>query len=130
MLTARVVKRIFLTSPDSASTVPDMNTREAEKKIGRALAEVKVIDPHVHLDATRPAAATIADIVLYHHVWIELVSAGMGQTEVTRAGLPQEMIDPQMEPRERVRLALRWLPRIRTPPWACSFAGSWPTCTG
>jgi hypothetical protein len=89
-----------------------MNTREAERRIDEALDSVAVIDPHCHMNATRPAAATIADIVLYHHVWIELVSAGMGQREVTRAGLPQELVDPQMEPMERVRLALRFLPRI------------------
>ena len=90
-----------------------MNTREAEKKIGEALNTVAVLDPHCHMDAARPAASTLADIILYHHVWIELVSAGMGQQEVTRAGLPQEMKDPQMEPLERVRRALPYLPRIR-----------------
>ncbi len=90
-----------------------MDTRDAEKKIGRALETMKVIDPHCHLDAARPAASSLADIVLYHHVWIELVSAGMGQTEVTRAGLPHEMIDPGMDPLERVRRALPYLPRIR-----------------
>lgn len=90
-----------------------MNTREAQRKIGEALRSVAVIDPHCHLDAARPSASTLADIVLYHHVWVELVSAGMGQHEVTRAGLPHEMTDPQMEPMERVRRALVYLPRIR-----------------
>jgi len=89
-----------------------MNTREAEKRIDDALDSVAVIDPHCHMNGTRPAAATVADIVLYHHVWIELVSSGMGPQEVTRAGLPQEMVDPQMDPAERVRRALRFLPRI------------------
>jgi hypothetical protein len=51
--------------------------------------------------------------VLYHHVWIELVSAGMGQKEVCRTGLPHEIADPQMEPMERVRRALPYLPLIR-----------------
>jgi hypothetical protein len=37
----------------------------------------------------------------------------MGQTAVTRAGLPQEVADPGMPPLERVRLALPYLPNIQ-----------------
>ena len=81
--------------------------------IRQALADVKVVDPHCHLRPHKPAADTLADIVLYHHVWIELVSSGMDQFEVTRAGLPHEMIEPDMPPLERVRRALRYLPNIQ-----------------
>ncbi len=90
-----------------------MDIRDVEKKIGEALRTVKVIDPHCHLNAAKPAGANLADIVLYHHVWIELVSSGMGQTEVTKAGLPHELVDPQMEPLERVKRLLPHLPKIR-----------------
>lgn len=90
-----------------------MDTHEIEAKISEALKNVKVVDPHVHLNAANPAAATLADIVLYHHVWIELVSSGMGQYEVTQAGLPHELVDPQMDPRERVQRILPHLPKIR-----------------
>lgn len=90
-----------------------ISLQETQKKIGDALAAVVVVDPHCHLNATQPTARNLADIVLYHHVWIELVSAGMGQYEVTKAGLPHELADPQMEPMERVRRALPYLPRIR-----------------
>lgn len=90
-----------------------MDSREVETKIGDALRTVKVIDPHVHLNAAKPAASTLADIVLYHHVWIELVSSGMGQREVTLAGLPQELADPQMDPLKRVKCLLPHLPKIR-----------------
>lgn len=55
-----------------------MDTHDVEAKISEALRTVKVIDPHVHLNAAKPEATTLADIVLYHHVWIELVSSGMG----------------------------------------------------
>ncbi|MEW6359867.1 MAG: hypothetical protein AB1696_26255 [Planctomycetota bacterium] len=51
--------------------------------------------------------------MLYHHVWIELVSAGMDRYEVTRPGLPHELRDPEMPPVERVRKALNYLDRIR-----------------
>jgi glucuronate isomerase len=96
-----------------AGTGGGISLREVQKRIGEALDTVMVIDPHCHLDAAHPAARNIADIVLYHHVWIELVSAGMGQFEVTRAGLPHELVDPQMDPMERVRRVMPYLPRIR-----------------
>ncbi len=78
----------------------------------QALDQVTVIDPHCHLRPHKPAADNLADIVLYHHVWIELVSAGLPQTAVTRAGLPHELADPGMTPLERVRRSLRYLPRL------------------
>ncbi|MGA2987029.1 MAG: hypothetical protein ABSG32_24790 [Terriglobia bacterium] len=90
-----------------------MDTREIESKINEALRTVKVVDPHVHLNAAKPAASTLADVVLYHHVWVELVSSGMEQREVTKAGLPQELVDPQMDPLERVKRVLPHLPKIR-----------------
>ncbi|MGQ9556277.1 MAG: hypothetical protein ACUVWR_19420, partial [Anaerolineae bacterium] len=80
--------------------------------IHRALASVRVIDPHCHLRPHKPSADNLADIVLYHHVWIEQVSAGMGQYEVSIAGLPQELADPEMAPLERVHRALPYLERI------------------
>jgi hypothetical protein len=98
---------------NQAVGIGSVSLREIQKKVGDALEAVKVIDPHSHLDAAQPAARNLAEIVLYHHVWIELVSAGMGQYEVTRAGLPHELTDPQMDPMERVRKALPYLPRIR-----------------
>ena len=90
-----------------------MDSREIETRIGEALRTVKVIDPHVHLNAAKPAAANVADAVLYHHVWIELVSSGMGQYEVTKAGLPHELVDPEMDPLDRVKRLLPFLPSIR-----------------
>jgi len=49
---------------------------------------------------------------LYHHVWIELVSAGMPITAVTGAGMPHEVADPEMEPQDRLRAALPYLDLI------------------
>jgi len=90
-----------------------ISLRETQKKIFGALETVTVIDPHCHLDASQPAARNLADIILYHHVWIELISAGMGQNEVTKAGLPHELADPQMDPVQRVQKALPYLKGIR-----------------
>src|SRR5512133_3324426 len=86
---------------------------DTRRVIRQALADVKVVDPHCHLRPYKPAADTLADIVLYHHIWIELVSSGMNRFELTRAGLPHEMVDPEMPPIERVRLALPYLPNIQ-----------------
>jgi glucuronate isomerase len=77
------------------------------------LDSVPVIDPHCHLRPARPQADDLADIVLYHHVWIELVSAGMPPTDTSRAGLPHEVVEPGMGPLERVHAALPYLDHIR-----------------
>ena len=79
-----------------------------------ALESVRVIDAHCHVRPEKPAADTLADIVLYHHVWVELVSSGMGQYEVTETGLPHELGYPGMPPLERVRQALPYLGNLRS----------------
>lgn len=78
----------------------------------RSLDQVRVIDPHCHLRPQKPAADNLADIVLYHHVWIEMVSSGMPQHAVTEAGLPHELVEPGIPPLERVRRALPYLPPV------------------
>ncbi|MGC9318073.1 MAG: hypothetical protein ACP5KN_08565 [Armatimonadota bacterium] len=85
---------------------------KAAETIRRKLEDVRVVDPHCHVRPDRPSADNLADIVLYHHVWIELVSSGMGQYEVTKAGLPHEVADPEMDPAERVRRAIPHLTNI------------------
>jgi len=82
--------------------------------IREALQNVTVIDPHCHLRPEKPSADTLADLVLYHNVWIELVSSGMGQYATTTAGLPHELADPGLPAPERVRRALPYLSNIRT----------------
>jgi hypothetical protein len=86
---------------------------DARDQIAKALDGVRVIDPHCHLRLAKPAADDLADIVLYHHVWIELVSAGMDQREVSASGLPHELTDPEIAPLERVRRSLKRLPDVR-----------------
>lgn len=84
-----------------------------ERTLWSELDATPVVDPHTHLNPARPPAANLADLVLYHHVWIELLSAGMPITAVTKAGLPHELADPGMSPEDRVRAALPYLPAIR-----------------
>ena len=87
-------------------------TGNVERRVRKLLDEVRVIDPHCHLDPHRPAASNLADIVLYHHVWIELVAAGMDAALVTRSGLPHELAPSDMDPVQRVELAAPYLSRI------------------
>jgi hypothetical protein len=75
---------------------------------------VSVVDPHTHLRPDRPEAGNLADIALYHHVWVELVSAGMPLTAATQAGLPHELADPGMEPLDRLRAVLPYLTHLRS----------------
>lgn len=82
------------------------------KEIGRALEQVKTFDPHCHLRLHKPGADSLADILQYHHVWIELVASGMGQYEVASTGLPQELRDPEIPPLDRARRILAHLPNI------------------
>lgn len=84
-----------------------------EQELRGRINHTPVIDPHSHLRPERPQADNIADIVLYHHVWIELVSAGMPPTATSAMGLPHEVADPQLPPEERVRAALPYLRQIR-----------------
>ena len=90
-----------------------MNERSIRSIIHQSLREVGAIDPHSHLNRQHPGARNIADILLYHHVWIELVSSGMPQKEVSIHGLPQEMGDPGMDPLERVERAKKYFGNIR-----------------
>jgi len=73
-----------------------------------------VIDPHTHLRASKPEASNLADLVLYHHVWIELVSSGLPATATTEAGLPHELANPGIEPIARVKAALPYLRHLRS----------------
>jgi hypothetical protein len=84
-----------------------------ESRLKAELDAVPVVDPHTHLRASKPTADNLADLVLYHHVWIELVSAGMPATAATKAGLPHELADPGMEPLDRLRAALPYLRHLR-----------------
>lgn len=90
-----------------------MQSREIRKRITESLNTVSVIDPHCHLNPIQLTAGNLADLLFYHHVWIELVSSGMDKYEVTKAGLPHEMANPEMEPFERVKRALPHLTHIR-----------------
>ena len=82
-------------------------------RLKEALDTVPVVDPHCHLQEGHPHARNLAELLLYHHVWIELVSAGMPATAVSKPGLPHELVDPRMASDLRVKACLPYLPLIR-----------------
>ena len=95
------------------------NSKSLRDRLSDEMKEVPVLDMHCHLSGERPAAKNLADIVLYHHVWIEMMSSGMDQYAVTKTGLCQEGSDPGMPVDERIRIALPYLKNIRQTACAC-----------
>jgi glucuronate isomerase len=77
-------------------------SREMEK----SLASVPLLDAHTHLDATHLTARGLHDILLYHMVVSDLVSAGCPDRE----RLPENPTDD--EAAARIERALPYIPRI------------------
>jgi glucuronate isomerase len=68
----------------------------------RALCQIPLIDPHSHIDPHRPTSRSLEDILGYHY-YTELAHS---------AGMPQTVLDPGREPRERVRGILEYMSHI------------------
>jgi hypothetical protein len=67
---------------------------ELRQRLYDQLDALILIDPHTHIDALRPASATLADILGYHYYTELAHSAGMPKGEIEEPGL---------EPREKCR---------------------------
>lgn len=66
----------------------------AQQNIYEALASVRLIDPHSHINPHAPASSTLADLLGYHY-YTELAHS---------AGMPKQQIEePGIEPKELVR---------------------------
>ena len=75
----------------------------ARESIYKAIASIRLVDPHTHINPHAPASTTLADILGYHY-YTELVhSSGMPKSEIEEDGI---------EPRELVRRLVRGLPNI------------------
>ena len=83
-----------------------MDIASLSRDIEKSLASVPVLDAHTHLDATHLAARGLHDILLYHMVVSDLVSAGCPD----RDRLPENPSDE--EARARIERALPFLPGI------------------
>ena len=88
-------------------------------RLRAAIDAIPVIDVHTHLRIDRPHAGHLADVVLYHHLGSELISAGLPADTIWRDELPHELADPRRPPKDRVRSALPYLRRIRNTAVGC-----------
>ncbi len=64
---------------------------------------IPMVDIHSHIDASHPHARTPRDILFYHYLVTELRSAGM----------PLELVSPELPVEDAVRNAVPFLPLIR-----------------
>jgi hypothetical protein len=83
-----------------------MDTTTLARELERALAAVPQLDAHTHLDAGHLCARGLHDILLYHMVVSDLVSAGCPD----RGRLTEHPTDE--EARTRIERALPYLPAI------------------
>lgn len=61
--------------------------------IDEALAAIRLIDPHTHINPHAPAAATLADLLGYHYYTELAHSAGMPRADIEAAGIgPRELV--------------------------------------
>src|SRR5690606_16474073 len=67
------------------------------------LSEIRLIDPHSHIELLQPASRTLADILGYNHYTYLAHSAGM----------PREQCEPHgLAPKEKVGRLVEWLPAL------------------
>jgi glucuronate isomerase len=66
------------------------------------ICRIPLIDPHSHIDPRRPTARGLDDILNYHY-YTELAHS---------AGMDKAVLDPAVEPRERVRSLLVYMDRF------------------
>jgi glucuronate isomerase len=77
---------------------------ELRRRIFEQLDQLVLIDPHTHINPHAPASRTLADILGYHY-YTELAHS---------AGMPREEIEePGLDPREKVRRLVGYLPALR-----------------
>ncbi len=66
------------------------------------MARWPIFDPHSHIDAHRPAARNLDEVLGYHY-YTELAHS---------AGMPADLVAPELAPRERARNLATYLDRI------------------
>jgi glucuronate isomerase len=79
-----------------------MSTDTLARDLFAEICRIPLIDPHTHIDPHRPAARGLDDILGYHYYTELAHSAGMGQEPLAR----------DVEPRQRVRAILAHMDRF------------------
>ncbi len=72
------------------------------QRLQAAVAQIPAVDIHSHIDFRRPAATDVGDVVFYHYIVSELMTAGM----------PRALLSSENAPRDRLRAAVPYLSRI------------------
>ena len=77
--------------PFSLQTSPMSET--VRQTIYQALASIRLIDPHTHINPHAPASTTLADILGYHYYTELAHSAGMSKSVIQEEGIgPRELV--------------------------------------
>ncbi len=74
----------------------------AARELFEEMARWPIFDPHSHIDARRPAARNLDEVLGYHY-YTELAHS---------AGMPADRVDPGLGPRERAKNLAGYLDRI------------------
>jgi glucuronate isomerase len=82
----------------ATNITPDPLARELQDEMARW----PIFDPHSHIDAHRPAARNLDEVLGYHY-YTELAHS---------AGMPADLVAPSLDPRERARNLAGYLDRI------------------
>ena len=88
-------------------------SKHLRDRLSAAVDAIPAVDVHTHLRTDKPHADHLADIVLYHHLGTELISAGLPADAIWKDELPHELVDPGIDPYDRVRNALPYLKWVR-----------------
>lgn len=72
------------------------------RSLWESIASWPIYDAHSHIDPHRPAARHLDEVLGYHY-YTELCHS---------AGMPADLVAPELDPRDRARNLARWLGRI------------------
>ncbi len=68
-------------------------THPARETIYEAIASIRLVDPHTHINPHSPASETLADLLGYHYYTELAHSAGMPKSEIEEEGIaPRELV--------------------------------------
>jgi len=76
---------------------------KVDEKLEREINKIPVIDIHSHISPTLPKAAHLSDILLYHYIVTELITAGM----------PPSLLKENLSNEEKVRNSIPYFRRIK-----------------
>ena len=76
---------------------------KVNEKLEREIMEMPAIDIHSHLPSASPKAAHLSDILLYHYISTELITAGM----------PPSLLKGNLSDEEKVKNSIPYLKRMK-----------------